>query len=393
MNIFTSILALLIGIAGHYTFGMIGQMYLSETIMLVLLPFILVANFRLLRSSPILINFILAGLMMLAGFVLSDLFTANSFHNSIRGFAKVSFLLVDYLFLSLIALRNKNAIWWAALGIGISYIINPVEHIDPALTWKWNYGLAAAMFVICLNRFFSFWIIFGTLFSLSLYSFMMRSRSLGGTMIMTAGLLFYKFQFNRLGLGRFNNLRIVVALCVSFVLLLSIISLSTERLIQGKADSAHGRLRGVIGSLYAIAQSPIIGYGSWNRSTELAEAQQAFFGSSGRYGSKKTIGAHSYLLDSWIEGGILAGFFFMFLGYHAIRNILYAIGKREYDYLSVITIFFMILTLWNIIQSPFGGGHRIMIALTIAIIVYNASLQTKESRPSPSPIYSPVAQN
>jgi len=76
----------------------------------------------------------------------------------------------------------------------------------------------------------------------------------------------------------------------------------------------------------------------------------------------------SQLLQGWIEGGFLSAIFFLFLGYQLAIVLNWVILSRQLDYLTPLYSFLLILSLWHLLMSPYGGGHRLAIALSIALL-------------------------
>ncbi|NEP77043.1 MAG: O-antigen ligase family protein [Okeania sp. SIO3B3] len=374
-SLFCLFLAFIIGLTSRFAFNFIGTVYVGELLCAALLPFLFVIYYREVVSSRTLIVFLILTFIMLLGFVASDLVRGNTFQNYIRGWAKVVFLGLSITTVSILGLKDKRCIPWLFIGLSISLLFNklkPDTGVDDALGWKWNYGYAASYLVVAISPRLHPLIFTIASAGLSLFSFIHRFRSLGGQLIFTVGLSFYSRYFRRKKQSKASYVSIALALIFSIVLMAGIIALSPTALIQEEKDSSHGRLQGILGGIHTVIQSPIIGFGSWASTAELAEAQRDYFKSHGNkslFEKRRTIGAHSQLLDTWMAGGILAALFFIFLFYMCFWGILRCTVQRAYDSFTSPIIFLCMITLWHILQSPFGGYHRFTIALTIMSLV------------------------
>jgi O-antigen ligase len=67
--------------------------------------------------------------------------------------------------------------------------------------------------------------------------------------------------------------------------------------------------------------------------------------------------AHSQILQSWMEGGILAALFFLFFGYHLITSMKRVAFNRPLDYLTLLFIMILFISTGNVVMSPYAGGH------------------------------------
>jgi O-antigen ligase len=123
-------------------------------------------------------------------------------------------------------------------------------------------------------------------------------------------------------------------------------------------------------SLRAITKSPVIGYGSWGQGTDAyAEDLERSLIASGQQSFRTDIFvAHSQLLQSWMEGGLFAATFFIVYGYYLLRNLLYVSLQRRADGLTPLFAFVLTMATWHLFMSPFGGDHRLQIAVGIAVI-------------------------
>ena len=150
----------------------------------------------------------------------------------------------------------------------------------------------------------------------------------------------------------------------------------TEELYSGRREASNiGRSAAIIVSLRAIADSPLIGYGSWTinkkYANELQHEAQSQRNQAGNTSSNAGSGfqSHSQILQSWVEGGILGASFFLFYGYKLLQTIFWGAVRRPMDVFTPSFMFVLIQGFWSLIASPFLGFERLQIALVVGVIV------------------------
>jgi O-antigen ligase len=78
---------------------------------------------------------------------------------------------------------------------------------------------------------------------------------------------------------------------------------------------------------------------------------------------------HSQILQAWFEGGILGAAFFIVLLWQLLTGLHVTIMSRTYDALSAVFAYVLLLQLWDLFMSPFGGDHRMEIAMAVVAVV------------------------
>jgi O-antigen ligase len=129
--------------------------------------------------------------------------------------------------------------------------------------------------------------------------------------------------------------------------------------------------------LLAIVDSPILGYGSWGQGTE--KYAQMYYNSviddltaadpEMQMNRGGNFTAHSQVIQAWMEGGLLAGAFFLTYIWLLVRALLRCVRVRPVDFLMPAMVFVIASNLWDSIMSPFLGLSRISLAMAIAAII------------------------
>jgi O-antigen ligase len=318
--------------------------------------------------------------------MIADIANHTETQDLMRGWSRQIFLLTNTLGLTyLLSLRNLN-IWLYCIGSSVSKISYYILSDIPFYIWKIGYGEPITLFVICLSLAAfknSYWKIGLFLFIMSLVNLFMDYRSLAAlTLILALFAWIKRTKVSKIELRSFKFYLIALFAISCFTL----VYIQSERLplnllqaqegvstVDRRSQSNSGRLSSLSIAIKAISQSPLIGYGSWPKNSDLAREYYSLSYSkeSSFYQNKDynnlVIPSHSQILQSWIEGGILGMTFFMTL----IISLTTSIKKLIFSpYTPTMTLCFFILSsaLIDAFISPFGGFVRLSIALAIAAI-------------------------
>lgn len=139
-----------------------------------------------------------------------------------------------------------------------------------------------------------------------------------------------------------------------------------------------------IGGLFAIKDSPIIGYGSWPFDTEgyLVEAFRAVGVNENDLkelqGMVGRIPTHSMMLEAWVEHGFLAMIFWLIVIVVVFRALAAgALQDREWGLVNGLVIIWMI---WNLLFSPLGNRPFTAVMILILVLVSERRLTPAPNR-------------
>jgi hypothetical protein len=150
-----------------------------------------------------------------------------------------------------------------------------------------------------------------------------------------------------------------------------------------------GARPGLLGTVEAIRRSPIIGRGSYPQDAEIAqltwylaakanhalaeEDQQLFLP------DRLVIFSHSFMLDAWVQIGIVGAAFWMFWLIWAARESVTTLWlPRGYVGVGVIAV---ALFSWNVLFTPFAATERMYAALSINLILALAAMRRRLTEP------------
>jgi O-antigen ligase len=126
-------------------------------------------------------------------------------------------------------------------------------------------------------------------------------------------------------------------------------------------------------STQAIADSPIIGHGSWAKDYEyvaryvwaLEERGAAIVGDPFH---NALIPSHSFLFGSWVEAGILGGAVWIYILAICGRS-LYSLFDSPAWSRPLIT-FVTLSLMWDVLFSPFGATERFFVPAALCIVLW-----------------------
>ncbi|MFN0316758.1 MAG: O-antigen ligase family protein [Burkholderiales bacterium] len=386
--------SLLCGAMALYKIQFIGEVYVAE---LLLLPAALLAvlsgGSARMPGHRLFGLFMLSLLVTLCGYILSDLLRGSEPEQFLRGWARIAFVGTDIFALWLLAARDRRNLWWFVLGLGAGGMIYLRLSGVPVSNWKFGYGvpvmLAAACMAFKLSPRFAALLVA----MVGVHSIHVDSRVQGAVCLMVAAVVWVRGVNPRLRPGRMGRvLRLAAALGLAGLVVSALLT-NTDDKYSGRRDASNfGRAVGVRAALAAIAQSPLIGWGSWSASKDLVRMSRDAIKEESKasgieyYGPDGLIfGAHSQILQSWVEGGVLGMAFFAFFGFQLLRWLRYTVLERPVDVYSCIFLLYLTFQFWHLIQSPLGQNQRMHIATAAVIMILLSSEKTSSAARVTSP--------
>jgi hypothetical protein len=321
---------------------------------------------------------LLAMLGMLAGYVLSDLVAGTPTDQYLKGWGRTLFVITDFVSLAIVVAADRRNLWWFVLGIGLGEILNAklIQHLPVGdfSAWKFSYGLNVIMTFSALGYFLPSRIAAICFAMVGFWSMTHDARSWSALAIGTAALLWTRApDRRRVRRGFSQYARLGAALAIAGLVVLALLrSTETEWTEARRSGSNVPRLLYQMAAIRLIAASPIVGYGSWGRTEEIATAaREAFAGNraTGWSDANSAVSIHSQILQSWVEAGIGAGLFFMIYAWFLIKALRYVTFDRVWDGLAAPLVVVMAIGLWDLFLSPYVATQRLSITMACAAIV------------------------
>ncbi len=378
MNNPALILCLLIPLLGAFRVSLIGEIGLGEP----LLGLYLLFSFRrslAVFKTPVAKTIMLLGLLWFAGQISSDFYRGTPFEDYSRGWAKLAVLLISYAGCFVLIGFEFRRIVAFACGMALAPILRHLVFGSEYALYKFVYGVA-----ISLGAFFSlaalgrqprFW--FAVIpFAAGILALFMDARSLAGVTfcaavyyaVLSGGWLrqdvdpLMKLLFAGLWMATaYSSVGIYSALAGQGRLTEEAMSKYESQLGEtGNFNLLSGR-----GELYyvlpRIAESPLIGSGSWAKDIDYVAQRAMAQGIDPMYMITRSGGlipSHSHLFGAWLEAGLFGGVFWIYV-LILLGRILWSGWLGSVLHWSGLSSFLLILFAWDILFSPFGGERRV----------------------------------
>ena len=192
------VMVFLIPATQFFELKIIGRLFLSDMLLAIILPILLLDYGQRLRARLPMI-FISLALLWFFGQVATDIVRATVFSDYVRGWAKIGFTLINFCALYLLLYGHQHRLTLYAVGLAtgglISYFVNPSLYaVD--YPWKFGYGAPITWFLILLaaeiirHRRMGPYIATGILVGAAALNIFMGFRSLGGICFLTASYVF-----------------------------------------------------------------------------------------------------------------------------------------------------------------------------------------------------------
>lgn len=372
----TGILCLVCGLLEMHKVNLIGEVYLAE----LALPLACLTGLRspvagqLFRNRAF-VALLAAMALSFAGYVISDLVRETSPDQYLRGWGRIALVMTDFVALSVLVAADRRNLWWFAAGIGVGGVLYlrlwtglPISH--------WKFGYAQPM----------------TLLAAAAACFLPLRASAALMLLMAILSLRYDFRIHAavtlaiatlmwLHAGRRGRplpaLALAVAIAAALALLVAALKGGEDEYYRQRRETSNlGRSIGIEFAGRAVLESPLIGWGSWGAEKELTRLEREVTRRAAREAgvyypdtASGTSAAHSQLLQSWVEGGLLGASLFFVLGAALLRQAPALMLRRPPDLLTPVLLYFFFYGLWNLIMSPFVATTRVQIAATAASLV------------------------
>lgn len=399
----------LIGVFSSFYVKIIGEFYISEIILIIIFPF-LILKIKQQLLNPWFKRVLIFGYLWFFNQVITDFVRNTNIFDLARGWSSIVVLLFTFVSLYLLLQENFHRIKIYIFGVCIGGLIEPFIQPSPFFIiepWKFGFGIPITFLVILFLvttqniQFKKKYVQFIILLFLGILSFYLNARSIGAFVILTAIiLLLIRLKFVKRYLNGAFHLK---KLIISIILLISIIfgiirsyGIIVENGVLGESARIKYQLQSsgklglllggrveILSSLQAIKDSPIIGYGSWAKDSSYREYlfllyQLGYDFSSNQIRqnieSSELIPAHSHLFQNWIWAGIIGALFWIVISLLIIKSFLLSI--KRYSTISILVIYLTIFSGWDILFSPYGSFMRLTWALRL--VVFISTLYIKE---------------
>ena len=391
---FVDILVISIPIMRFVESEIVGRLFLTEMILICLLP-ILLFNNRTLLTAPLPKMMMILLSVWLAEQIATDLIRHTPFVDFIRGWAKIAITIINFSALYILTFGKRRRIVLFTIGLALGgilcYYFNPSIY---AADYPWKFGVGESLtwlliiFVCSVKARWVFLRISLIIFAIAVNLYF-GFRSYAGICFLTATYVFFQWlcvlkETKKINLSLKNLIVIgLIFFTVSFLFLKTYGHMARQGMLGENArqkyeQQAGGELGLLIGgrseilvSFRAIMDSPIIGHGSWAKDyryvNELIYLKRILGYYPGQSNELGLIPTHSHLFGAWVEAGILGAVFWIWVLSLPIRGMVMLIGVKEN--LTPLFVFFGFLLIWHVLFSPFGAELRFIIPYYIVVMM------------------------
>ncbi len=395
----------LVGFGWAIEVGIVGRFALTEVLLYLALPFLLMTNRVRIWNNTAKIYFLLV-LVFCVAVIVSDIISSNHFELFLRGFARPIAIGLNTLSLVLLVARSPRLLLYFAYGMfpgavtgyfqesqfhdfgyqdGYVYFSAKVEPILRA------FAIVSGIALYRFHRLLSALVMFIPGIIVAFYG----SRSGAAFYFLSGGAIALLWMMKGRGRGLVDmNFRFIFLTGAAMVMVVSIAYISyifaAPKGLLGERQQAKffdqsstkfgvspvglvlsGRTA-VVGSLLASVDNPIFGLGSWpNIGEYLLDAIHVSGGSvsdSVVTASFLQRGAgHSIILGTWSNNGIFALAFWVYFCYIMVKVFLYFM--RRDNLLTPMVVFLFFELSWHLMFSPLGPKSRIYVAIFAALAI------------------------
>ncbi len=390
-------IAFLIPILGIWVVSVGGLLPYAEILFLMFFPVLVLSRGRQLLDKQYRTAYLLLGLWVFSQ-VLTDIFVGTSPINFLKGFARVVFFALDLVSIAAIIGTSLRRTKFFILGMIVNFIYSArAGGGDLPLEWKMLLGPAASMVVFLLvshlyirRKYAPMLLPVALLAALNLH---FASRS--GMMIDLATALlilpiFPKATFRGTPVARRQIGRVVILMVLTVTAIWvsqQILKMAVNAGLFSEGDQAKyeqqsqgklgilfgGRPEGLV-AMQAIRDSPILGHGSYAVDYKYYALLQEYRYKYGYAEGDEAddiqdpgIPTHSHLTMSWVEGGVLASFFWFYMLF-LIAKCIIRLTETPHP-LGPLYIFILINLTWDILFSPYGLTRRMFEAFFLVIMI------------------------
>ncbi len=369
---------------------LIGTLNGSDVMLLVVFLYLALSG-RIRIATPVAKRFLVFGSLWLVSQCVTDYVRQTTVTDYLRGWSNIGVTLISFVVLCTLLYGRPRRLalygWGFVAGSLLRFFINPSEF---AKEEPWKFGISftitlAVLLFASSKKCRGHWPI--TLSAIiGVINIFLGTRGQGGICLVAALYLLLTRPLSRKGVassklraGSLVTLTATIALGAAGVLwsyqyaaLSGILGQEARHKYVRQSGGEYGVLLGgrmdLVAAIAAIYNSPILGHGSWAKDPTylIIELQEAT--KMGYIGELEVtrddlkeglIPAHSYLLQAWVDAGILGAFFWAWV-FVVTARMLIRVYPRSITLLPVMS-FFALSLLWGILFSPYGAEERIFI--------------------------------
>lgn len=377
-----------------------GMFFLPETVLLLALPALYLEQGRPRIDRRLTVTVTL-GLVWLWAQICSDIYRGSSFHDYSRGWADIIMTLTNLCALALLLRGERRLLvaygWGVTAGFVLEYLLAPSE-LARGDAWKFGLSMPATLGVALLvsrRGYSQRWVPTAALLAIGGVNLIFGFRSLAGVCVLAAAYCALQRIAARKGLQsvKFSITRTLVVCAIGAVIGYGFVqlyghyaragSLGTHAAATYAAEVGglglliNGRIENY-GSVLAIRDSPLIGWGSWAHGQRYVDATRNAVAPRPYTQADDTIPVHSHIFWAWVDAGVFGALIWFWILWLAIRVLgtLFRIAEP----ITPVISFLVILLVWDLFFSPYGAERRLLTPYYAILLVFALRRATGDRR-------------
>jgi hypothetical protein len=392
-----NVLAVAIGIGTEFTVHFVGELYLSEILLLIVFPILIILRGKKAMRPELKTVYLLMGLWLM-GLIVADVYNHIDIYDRLRGMAMIVFFAINLLCMTIVLGRSEKRTILFLVGLTVGELLSVKLQPSPAFAdypWKFGYSYGVIQATVLLSSYFymrrrylpAALLILGV----CLVNLVLNYRGPVLGLLLTMVLVFPIIPDRIAGARLVPESRIVRLLILAFLtvvaaeganMLVDFVTeagyVSDQAQAKNEAQSKMGLLGGrpeLAVGLRAAMDSPIIGHGSWAKDfkylemLEDLEVESGVFETTGDFeaGANGLIPGHSQIVTAWIWAGVTGLVFWLYMAWFILKGILrLAIFRPP---MAPAYMALLIGVFWDIFFSPFAANRRIIDAVAIVLVI------------------------
>jgi len=329
-------------------------------------------------ADPRLIRFFCFFFLSLVVYAITDLFAGTPLFNALRGWARFVFLLGDFTGLWVIGFRRRRNLFVLLLGYMIGQVVTmaaPQPSLQSYVTlWKHHLCMPVVLGLLCLSA-----VVFprsghriaaAILAWTGAFSLAFDTRAFGIVCLVTAAIVLAQ-SLASARLRALSPFVLGAGLICAGTIVFWLLAATEDRYGRRQAWSNEERYASMLTAAQTIARHPFAGEGSWKTDFEAASRHHANLVEAGGLNDPESWNqsGHSQILQTWLEGGPLAAFAFLYLFWRLLLTAVRSLHRPVDDFLPL-AVFISLNAIWSCLFSPFlGPDIRVNTAAAIYVCI------------------------
>ncbi len=420
VSVGADILAFSIGLSGSFMVKIVGELPVSEALILLVLPVLLVMHGRRVVRPRMKIIFLLLALWLFSQ-MLTDIYRGTATFDWVRSDANICFFALDLICVAVLLGRNerRKVIFIGAYAIG-SLLATRYQPSQEAVQYPWKFGYAEGILslVILVSCYFYSrhrYLIAGVFLAGIMAVNLLKNYRSPVLVLLVVIALVMPLIPERIGRLRLlprkgTGLRVLVlatmalgagaaaAGLIYWVTAAGLVGEEAQIKNQTEAQAGGGLLLGgrpeILVSSQAVLDSPILGHGSYARDFKYIEMLNDI---EARWGyrldlrdveqqGQGLIPAHSHLMGAWVQAGILGAVFWAYVLWLSLKGIVRV--SMLLPPLAPLYAMMLVSFVWGIWFSPFASTERTQAALVIIFTLDLLDARVPDFQALPRPVRS-----